>query len=195
MKPLSEFLKGIFGWLDSPWKAVVVMLFMVMGSVIYGFYSQADLIERVLERRLEMARLDDVALTRALPQLLRVSDLAAGYHVNIQTNYQEAIAAFTADGEVAGFAGGTYPYLSSVADPEEAAAIAVKEVILGWACFELKNGYAGMDGYTYACAQRIPGDRPGFVGLIHAAWKVQPGHGRIERARALMSRIAYEVAQ
>lgn len=168
----------LFAYIDRPWKAVVVVVLLVVGGVGYVLYEQRD---ELLESWMTPSEVS-LKVTEVTPSLEKLTqdtsaDLVQIWSVDLGINAQRFLGARRHDGD-----------RPVIPDPRRLPIIVhssdlriITEILEGHpACLEMtKQGtpFAARladRGFTFGCAIPIPPGPSAFVGMIYLAWVTRP---------------------
>jgi hypothetical protein len=174
----SGIIGQILGYVDKPWKAVVIIAFALIGGLGWLLYEQRDII---LESWLtpESVELKVHEVPQALEKLTEETDadLIQIWAVDLGSNSQRFIAARRKDGERPIIPSPRrLPIVVTTSDVQ-----ALVDVLNGHpTCVDTKERESPLmrrltdRGVVRACAMPIPPSPEAFVGVIYLAWHHKP---------------------
>jgi hypothetical protein len=189
---IRDFLDSILAWVNTPWRAAVAVLMLVLGGVAWATWSERGLLIRAVEQWLYGPELNAEAAEAGAKRLLVHADLVALYEVDLAANWKRTLYVFDRDGEITALEGMEMPFV-----PRSVDSGVVFETLSGQTvCTQLDLGvYLGRTGYSYACGQPIPHGTGLTVGTIHLAWRAPPSPEAEGRARVAMQRAADQLVR
>lgn len=190
-------LDRLLSFMDRPWKAAVVLIFVVVLGTGYALWERrAEIAEAILTRtvspRLEPQRFKAVAL-----DLLRETDADAVMLIGGDLNKNSAT-------NIAGYDREGRPWLSTTG----ARPILFNDFPVVWLirflagqviCLDLSDGGDEMEaelrlGIRRTCLAPIPPFENVLVGGLWAGWKVPPGYQAEAHAQVVMHQAATRLA-
>lgn len=191
---LSGLLAQLLGYIDRPWKALVIGLLFIVGGVGWALYEKRDeLFESWMTPSAPTLKVADVPA--ALDSLASEADadLVQIWAVDLASNTQRFIAARRRDGERPVIPSPrSLPIIVHISDAK-----ALVDVLNGTpVCVEITAQGTPFArrladrGMKRGCAIPVPPSPDSFVGVIYLAWATRPEGG----AEEVAVRVAREVA-
>lgn len=190
-------LDRLLSFMDRPWKAAVILVFVVVLGVGYAAWEKrAEIAETILHKtvlpRLEPARFQAVAM-----DLLRETDADAVMLISGDLNKNTAM-------NIAGFDREGRPWLSMTgARPilfvDFPVAFLIRFLAGQTLCLDINDGGDEMRaeerlGIRRSCLTPIPPIENVLVGGLWAGWKVPPSHESEAHAQVVMYQAAAKLA-
>lgn len=188
---MANPLEAIIAWLDRPWKAVALVVIGVVGGIGYVSWGERDLIRLYITRTLGTPTVAMDKVDPVLVELAEEADIVSVWFVDVDDNFQEAIAARGDDGDepldgynTAFFEGGEWDDRS------------VGTISVGALCFDLdtQEPYFNQRPMAFACVQKIPVGT-GLIGLVQMAWEETPPRDQQSRAKVLLRQAAIQITE
>lgn len=195
----SGVLERLLSYADKPWKAVVVIVLLVLAGLGWLVYDQrARIADAVLHEPITVARLEVPRFVRDADQLLRDtrSDVAVLIELHLTDNVAIDRVGFTRDGLRWVPIEGPQEALS----PDGSTALLVRFLKNEVVCFDL-SAAASEDskamfaaGYTRACLVQVPPVLGVGVGGLMIGWKSALIPAAEHRAGLVMTAAAMKFA-
>lgn len=195
MSERSGLVAALLAYADRPWRAVVVVVLLIVGGVGWVAYERRDAIieswltptEPYLRTTLVPAALDKLVIETS-------ADLAQVWEINLISNAQTFLAARRADGERPVVPSPRrLPIITSASDARTLVALldgAPVCVDINAAGTPLVERFANR-GMRRGCAVPIPPNSESFVGVVYIAWAVPPD----ERSETVAVAAARDIAR
>ena len=195
---VADLLGRVLGFIDRPWKAVVIFLGIIVGGFGWLLYAHEDeLIEAWLTPDAAALKVADVP--EALDRLVEESgaDLVQIWAVDLNANSQRFVAARRNDGERPVIpAPRRLPIIVTTSDVKALVAVLAGTPV----CIALTGPGSPLvrrlaeRGMKRGCAIPIPPSPEAFVGVIYLGWFVAPDQSVEDVAVAAAHEIAGQLA-
>ena len=113
---IRDFLDSILAWVNTPWRAVVAVLMLVLGGAAWATWSERGLLIRAVEQWLYGPELNEEAAEAGAKRLLAHADLVALYEVDLAANWKRTLYVFDRDGEITALEGMEMPFVPRSVD-------------------------------------------------------------------------------
>jgi len=192
-------LDRVLAFMTSPWKAMAVVILVIVCGLLYIAYDQrARIADAVLTRAGELARIDDAAFIADAPRLLRDtrSDLVMLVELNVSDNLMTDRVGIDLDGNR--WVPSTGPQQALV--PESSMPLLVKFLANEVACVDAAHAVnedtraMAAKGYQRVCLVAVPPILGVQVGGLIVAWKQPPLPAAELRAGYVMKSAAMKYA-
>ena len=112
------FSNSILAWVNTPWRAAVAVLMLVLGGVAWATWNERGLLIRAVEQRLFGPELNEEAAEAGARRLLAHADLVVLYEVDLAANWKRTLYVFDRDGEITALEGLEMPFVPRSIDSE-----------------------------------------------------------------------------
>jgi len=186
---IASIVASVLGYIDRPWKAIVVVVLLILLGLGYAAFEERSFLREVLVRRPgPVALKTDVA--KPLDELIADTtvDLAMVWAVDLSRNVQQFVLARQRGGGLWTMTPARLPVFFEGTTSQTVIRILRGSTVCDDPQLQpnrLLFQRLTQDGWHYVCAVPVPpGPNSPLVGLLYIAWKAAPEPALAATARA-----------
>lgn len=190
-------LDRLLAFMDRPWKAVVIVVLIIIGGVGYALWEKRAEIAEIILTRTVLPRLEPQKFQAAAAELLRQTDADAVMLIQGDLNKNMAI-------NIAGYDREGRPWLSMTGSrpilfQDFPVSFLIRFLAGQTLCLDISDGGDEMRaeerlGIRRSCLTPIPPIENVLVGGLWAGWKVPPSHEAEAHAQVVLYQAAAKLA-